>query len=165
MDNGSGFWILFILIIVAAASWIGFNLLDAYIKKGNKKPSAPKNEKPEEKVPVPQVEVPPQSVPTQSVGFEAGPNLADELEKVLQQDQSEGSNDRMHTATHRHIRSLDRMQKYRETKHYENFKYDIDYNDEPEDDAATDNIKLTPSDYKKIVALGNINARRGGDLK
>ena len=148
-------WIVLVLIILAVGAWIGFKFIDNYLKGGKKKPVPKKKEEKKEEKPESPVVV---ETPTQqSTSVEAGPNLADEMEKALMSNQPQAtSQDRIRTGHGRSIRSFDRMAKYRDAKGYGNFKYDVDDGDDS-DEVVQDNIKLTREDYTKIVALGNID--------
>ncbi len=144
--------ILLILLLMVGLLLMIY-LADFYIK-GEKKKKTKKAEPKKIKVEEAKEEV---QIPKQNVVYEANINLADELEKII--DTTEAIHDAAKTTRLNHSRIAD----YRRAKNYETFSYDIETYDNKEEDNLDfkgSGIELTKDEYKKIVALSNIDDKK-----
>lgn len=136
-----------------------FFLTDLFLKKG-KKTTAPK---PEKETPKPTAvkdtpaAIKPVPTPTEKVAPIYNSDLADELDDIIKQNSPE---DQTRIQIGKHVRAKSNIAQYLETKNYHTF--DFHEGAVNPDEAATgdDKMTFTKEDYKRIVALSNIDTKK-----
>lgn len=145
------------LLIMLVVVVIAFALLDRLIKGGSKKvseiTSAPK-EKPAEKPvkePVLEVKSAPQAAPQMEI-YNSG--LADDLNSMLK-NSSSASSSRLQIENH--LNKKGNIAKYIKDKNYHGFDFGSEDVAANSDDDNEEPLSFTREDYKRIMALSNID--------
>ena len=152
----TGFEYIFILIIILVVVLILFAVVDRLLKGGTAKKSSTK--KPVTKT----VETPKESketpkeikVPTVMKIYNS--ELADDLNAILKES---GTNKSQRLQMENHVNKESNISKYIQSKNYQSFDFGVDQ-DERTDEDADKPLTFTRDDYKRFMALSNIDDKK-----
>jgi hypothetical protein len=147
---GEEVWIIIGLGVLLLFLWIAFRLIDKYLtrskEQSNTEEIAADRTQSETAVKEPELVAVNENLPE----LPNQPNLADEIYKTLPAEHEKPKYSVMNR-----VRAYDRIKQYRAARQYKDFQFDARDDEKPEEESPA-NIKLTPEEYKKVVALGHI---------
>ena len=147
--NAASFLIVMLLILVGII--VLFALVDWLMKNDSKKKEAKVEQQAEPKAP--EAENKEEAVPTMKI---YNNELADDLNKIIQQTEQEHSS---RLKVDKHTNKEGNISKYIKRKNYQEFDFG---NNELDDKSVEeeDSMSFTMDDYKRIMALSNIDDKK-----
>ncbi|MCM1403940.1 MAG: hypothetical protein NC133_00300 [Prevotella sp.] len=140
---------IFLIIVVVL-----FAVLDRMLKGGSTKKAAPKNQGPK-KTPIAKPTAEPTVVnQTPPVMKIYNSELADDLNEMLKSADNSGT---ARLQIENHINKESHIAKYLQSKNYRSFNFG---DDETADNTADEPLSFTREDYKRIMALSNIDDQK-----